>query len=461
MCGHVGMAGVLTPQDEKAFHNMLIMDSVRGVDSTGVAVIHRGEAGHHIAKGIGDPYRLMDRKSYDKSFIGFQRAIIGHNRYATQGAVNDRNAHPYEFTSLIGAHNGTLTNKWQLADARDFTVDSENLYHHIETKGLEDLMTIVLGAWALVWWDKEAETINLLRNKERTLFVSYSPDGKKMYWASEAWMLEGALSRNNLEFTKPMLLSEDRLYSTKVSKTGEMDKTHIRYMPSTGKPYQSVVTYPRAATTQTATGTTDYNRVQQQQAGFTSTGKLRVVPKTTEVKSEEALKHLSRSLNAGYAHSKGVVLEVLAEDTDDKGSRYLICFDENNPSYTIRFYCNQNIKTEDYIDQIITADINGLVMDTTGSYYKVAVNSVELVGVEVEDPVGDGEDENFTTYLGHKKQQLSYNDWVGMYGDCAWCSSNVLPTDKHILTTEGQCVCQHCATDSEVTGFIKVSVNAI
>ncbi len=458
MCGHVGMAGALTPQDEKAFHNMLIMDSVRGVDSTGVAVIHRGEAGHHITKGIGDPYRLMDRKSYDKSFIGFQRAIIGHNRYATQGAVNDRNAHPYEFASLIGAHNGTLTNKWQLADARDFSVDSENLYHHMETKGFDDLMTVILGAWALVWWDKENETINLLRNKERTLFICHSPDGKKMYWASEAWMLEGALGRNNIEYTKPMLLAEDRLYSTKISKTGEMDKTHIRYTPSTGKPYTSVVTYPKAATTPTSHGTDNYNRVSQQQASFVQQGKLRVVPKTTEQSQSEAQKPLSRSLNAGYAHSKGVLLEVLAEDIDSRGSRYLLCFDSNNPSYSIRFYCNQNIDTADYIDQTITADINGLVLDeATGSYYKVAVHSVELVGDEDDDPVGS----NFTTYLGHKKQQLTYNDWIGAYGDCVWCGSTVLPTDKHILTTEGQCVCHSCSQDSEVSGFIKVSVNAI
>lgn len=457
MCGHVGMAGVLTPQDEKAFHNMLIMDSVRGVDSTGVAVIHRGDAGHHITKGIGDPFRLMDRKSYDKAFIGFQRAIIGHNRYATQGAVNDRNAHPYEFDTLIGAHNGTLTNKWQLADARDYTVDSENLYHHMETKGFDDLMKVVLGAWALVWWDKENETINLLRNKERTLYLSHSPDGKKMYWASEAWMIEGALGRNNLEFTKPMLLAEDRLYTTKISKTGEMDKTHIRYTPSTGKSF-TTTTYTPTSTSQNR-GTTDYTRVQQQQSSYTApAGKLRVVPKTTEASQNEAQKHLSRSLNAGYSHSKGVLLEVLAEDIDHKGSRYLICFDEHNPSYSIRFYCNQNIDTSKYINETITADINGLVLDdVTGSYYKVAVHSVELVGDEDGDPVGG----DFTTYLGHKKQQLSYNDWIGAYGDCVWCGSAVLPTDKHILTTEGQCVCHSCSLDSEVSSFIKVSVNAI
>lgn len=447
MCGHVGMAGVLTPQDEKAFHNLLVLDSVRGIDSTGIAVVHRGDGGHKIVKGIGDPYRLMDRKAYDKAFVGFHRVIIGHNRYATQGAVNDKNAHPYEFDTLIGAHNGTLSNKWQLADARDFSVDSENLYHHMETKGFSDLMTVILGAWALVWWDKENDTLNLLRNKERTLFLSYSEDGNRLYWASEAWMLHAALSRNNIKYTEPMLLAEDNLYSIQISKTGEMGKMHMRYTPSTGKPY---TTHNNVTSITRTTGTT-FNTQQQP----SQSGKAGVVPASTMKSVVE--KCLSRSSNAGYGTSKDVLLEVLALDTDLRGSRYLICFDERNPTYNIRLYCNQNIDPDEYIDKVIKADINGLSIDTdNGNYYKVAVNSVVLMSDEDDaDPVGEA------TYLGHKKQQLSYNDWIGAYGDCVWCGSPVLPTDGHILTTEGQCICGGCASDAEVTSFVKVAVKTV
>lgn len=456
MCGHVGMAGNLTPQDEKAFHNLLVMDSVRGIDSTGVAVIHRGDADYHICKGVGDTYRLMDRKAYDKAFMGFHRCIIGHNRYATQGSVNDKNAHPYDFDTLIGAHNGTLTNKWQLEDSRDFQVDSANLYHHIEKKGLDNLMTVMLGAWALVWWDKENETLNLLRNKERTLYICYSPDGKKLYWASEAWMLIAALGRNNIEHTPPMLLAEDNLYSVKISKTGEMDKAHLRYTPSTGKPYVSV-------TNLTNYRGSNYNSVQQQQASAyppakvtQQSGEQRVVPATTEAK-DEVQKSLLRSSNAGYASSKQVLLEVLGSEKDIRGSTYLICFDAKNPSYSIRLYCNQNVRPMDYIDKEIVADISGLnIIAGEAAYYKVAVHSVEILGDDEDDPVGDS-----GTYLGHKNNRLNYNDWVGMYGDCVWCGSHILPTDKHLLTTEGQAVCQGCGSDSEVTDYIKVSVNSM
>ena len=39
-------------------------------------------------------------------------SIIGHTRAATTGAVTTRNAHPFSYGSIIGAHNGIIDN-WE------------------------------------------------------------------------------------------------------------------------------------------------------------------------------------------------------------------------------------------------------------------------------------------------------------------------------------------------------------
>jgi len=181
MCGLVGVAGEVNITAEKAFRNLLILDSLRGEDSTGIASIKKVDGNVLVAKALGDPFQLFDTKVFDRAVRGTSKAILGHNRYATTGAVTARNAHPFEFNSLVGVHNGTLTNKWSLEDHKDFSVDSENLYHHIEKKGLRNAMDVANGAWALVWWDKIEETLNFLRNKERPLFFCYNESNTSLF----------------------------------------------------------------------------------------------------------------------------------------------------------------------------------------------------------------------------------------------------------------------------------------
>ena len=148
ICGLVGAAGVLTGTEEKILTNLLIVDSLRGTDSTGVAVINRVDD-VKVAKAVGNPFELVESRAYTNALVGANKVIIGHNRYGTQGKINRRNAHPFEFDMLVGAHNGTLRSKHKLDDSRNFDVDSENLYHHIDKLGLYSAMEHlkVLGAW--------------------------------------------------------------------------------------------------------------------------------------------------------------------------------------------------------------------------------------------------------------------------------------------------------------------------
>lgn len=201
ICGLVGVAGKITPKEETAFKQLLIVDQLRGKHSVGVAAIDTN-GGVEVFKKAVNPEDFFTMQGF-KDMMRYQlNVLIGHNRYATQGAVNAVNAHPFEFDTLVGAHNGTLTGQWRLPDHKQFEVDSENIFHAIQKEGLEKTHKNLDGAYALTWWDKENDTLNFIRNDERTFFYTYSEDKLTMFWASESWMLSGILGRNGIKHTK-------------------------------------------------------------------------------------------------------------------------------------------------------------------------------------------------------------------------------------------------------------------
>lgn len=100
--------------------------SFRGTDSWGV-VTDKG-SGPTVIKGLGDITAALPALS---SALTRSRIVLGHTRYATQGAVSLRNAHPFEFNRHLLVHNGTLSNEHEHAAGLTYEVDSEVLLHAI------------------------------------------------------------------------------------------------------------------------------------------------------------------------------------------------------------------------------------------------------------------------------------------------------------------------------------------
>lgn len=193
---------------------MLVFDSVRGEDSTGAAIIHNS-GDIDVVKEVGDPFVLLTSNKFLRAMRTPNKCLIGHNRFATTGKVNRTNAHPFEAGDLIGVHNGTLKNKYAIPGHVLYDTDSEALYNHINDVGLEEAMAKVEGAWALVWFNKEDNSINFLRNDQRPMYVGVSEDNKLIMWASESWMLTVAASRNNIK-VKYKELPVDRWHKYKI-----------------------------------------------------------------------------------------------------------------------------------------------------------------------------------------------------------------------------------------------------
>lgn len=229
MCGLIGGVGELNlAKHREAINMMLIFDVVRGKHSTGMAFVNK--AGDiNVQKKLGNPFELLDSIGYEKQYDKYDNwVMMGHNRWATKGKINKRNAHPFEFDNVVGAHNGTLRDVTPLKDHKDFEVDSENVMWNVEQEGLTTTLPKLRGAYALTIYDAREKALFLARNPERTLFYCFTKDNKTLFWASEQWMLEVALSRCSIEHNPVQPLKEGVLMKIDRSGEGGSIKTYVR-----------------------------------------------------------------------------------------------------------------------------------------------------------------------------------------------------------------------------------------
>ena len=203
MCGLVGIAGNLQYTDEVMMKRLFVFDYWRGTDSTGLAAINpKGE--HDIVKRACNPLDLFDSKQFDKALDARKSwAFLGHNRAATLGAVNNENAHPFQYGDIIGAHNGTIDkDSWRRLEAAagiETSVDSAAIFASINAIGIDDTIELIehgkisaTGAWALVWYDNKDQTLRFLKNEHRPLYLCVHAKGDRIAWASEWIMLRAA-----------------------------------------------------------------------------------------------------------------------------------------------------------------------------------------------------------------------------------------------------------------------------
>jgi hypothetical protein len=450
MCGIVGMAGELDGKTDKVLKHLLIFDTVRGEDSTGVASVGRHNEDVLVAKTLGCPHELFEHRLYGKAITGRQnRVVIGHNRYATSGGVSKATAHPFEFDTLVGVHNGTLHNKHVLDNAGDYKVDSENLYHHIEKNGLDAAIKIIRGAWALVWWDKEDETINFLRNKERTLYYCVNEAGNQLYWASEAWMLEIALGRNDIKHKGIQIFEEDFLHSIPVAKGGKLGKPMLRKIVNDPAP---VVIHQQGKV---------YDNRGSFTKGTTTGSNGSESPKNNVVKLEKPAnaKIDSRSkVDAEFMQAKKLVLEAVVVVKEQSGAEYVLCFCPDKPFYEIRLYVHSKHKVQQDIGCEFEGDISGFVQTESEGvgYYKVSPHGIVITATA---------DANACTavgtvgeYLTHDGKYLGKADWEAVYGSCAFCSDNIEADDMldkgARLTKAGDALCGGCMEDPEIKQYV-------
>jgi predicted glutamine amidotransferase len=197
MCGIVGMIAKTKNgffnSDLNLFKNMLVVDSLRGEDSTGVYGIFKNLQAKTI-KVAAEPHMLFRTEQwgdFERKAISSMRILVGHNRYATKGAINNKNAHPFDVGNIVLVHNGTINNQNDFN--KEVEVDSHAITHALNERPAKEVLSEIDGAFALVWYDRQKGKVFFARNTQRPLH--YVSTSSNIYFASEATMLEYVLNR--------------------------------------------------------------------------------------------------------------------------------------------------------------------------------------------------------------------------------------------------------------------------
>lgn len=231
MCGIVGVIGAyqngFSQDEQNMFKDMLFVDTLRGWDSTGVFMVDQvGNVRVRKAALDGpaflktEAYNALNTLSWTKGMF-----LVGHNRAATRGTVNDQNAHPFVVDNkIVLVQNGTYFGDHK--HHKDVEVDTEAVAHVIaDNKDVEEALKKINAAYALVWYNTENKTLHLIRNQHRPLYLAKTEDDTYLF-ASEQETIWWAAGRNKVKLKGvPKLLEEHELHTFTINKRQYVHET--------------------------------------------------------------------------------------------------------------------------------------------------------------------------------------------------------------------------------------------
>lgn len=221
MCGLCGViSNYVSAGEYEDFLKLLLVSQFRGRDSTGVFSIIEDKGDKFDTKFLkqavnSSVFLESNKEGIEELHQGTNTKLVaGHCRYATKGSVNTANAHPFNFSNVIGMHNGTLAEnlgkaRYIVKKGKKGTTsvlkeesDSESFFRYLNENTLIDSLNQIQetgNAYAFVWFDRRDKTLNFVRNRMRPLWFAQTT-AQTIYWASEKEMLEFVLKRNGSGF---------------------------------------------------------------------------------------------------------------------------------------------------------------------------------------------------------------------------------------------------------------------
>lgn len=141
------------------------------------------------------------------SAMQFKQGFL-HTRLATTGKVNKDNSHPFRCGSVVGAHNGMISNHEELNATykRDHAVDSQHLFSHIDA-GLS--LSDVNGYGAVEFTQEGTYYIGAANGGE----LACAKLDVGVVWASTAKCIEVAVMQAGYTVEKWYEIEQGKMYS--------------------------------------------------------------------------------------------------------------------------------------------------------------------------------------------------------------------------------------------------------
>ena len=195
------LATVKNTDFAKFAYSAAIAGTLRGADSTGIALVGRDGGDAIICKAPvpGGVFVTLKDAMEAISLAAESNVVIGHNRAATLGTIDEDTAHPFQHGDITMVHNGTVhdyrKDLGDLITAYAPVNDSDAIAYALNVAGWKEVLPRLTGAYALAWWDKSEDKFFLARNSERPMHIAFADYANEMYYASEEGMLRWLCER--------------------------------------------------------------------------------------------------------------------------------------------------------------------------------------------------------------------------------------------------------------------------
>lgn len=461
MCGIVG---VISNEKLKSnwtkrkaiFRDLLIVDTVRGWDSTGIfGVPHDEKKDICIYKKAVMAPDIVEMEGFKKHLnnIDWYTFFVGHNRAATKGKVNNVNAHPFHHGDIVGVHNGTLRGSRGLDSFSNFDVDSEaliyNLANNTKGEGYVDVIENIHGAFALVWFDTRDDSLHIIRNSERTLFFSKLKGEETIVFASEKPMIDFAVHRNEKEVEdyQAFEVGVEYIFPTK-DPMAFIKKERNLYKESppqnySNNPYGNNYKFP------------PQKQPKQQ-------GELHKLNKTRDKKVKDKLTSLGYDMNEEVKfYPVGFKYYCEHKEYQSLGVLEGIIDSKDFPTCVIH-----NLRGEDYEEKFKAEDNAHLFgkVKGVGRWLNEDVLLIDLDSLKKEDeenvidlPFEVEETDKEKKYIGPNGRRLSEKEWDTLTKDgCCSCTGNIYDHLDHKIawSDNNEPICQDCIEMFELNGIV-------